>query len=298
MARQASIIGQVEDIDGVLYDVRERRPTEYGWDICLGWPQGVVRGKGGAGGPRVILTRELVAYLECQKATTKRVDLPIGVTAIKRLRRLLGFNWCLDRAQWWEDRADDLVSLTVSRFAEKHDVSIGAVADARRAMFGNTLRPAGWWLENEILLMLVGSLPRPLVAERLDLSLGSVGRLRHVVRKAINGRRVGSLLLVDVISLLADGRSALIVSKQCGVSSAAVGEAMHRLRSRLFKPASKRKAPEKVGALSFEAVVARIKQGDSMDDIGVSAGVSRMAVYHALRRAGLSVKKLRASRGA
>ncbi len=298
MARQASIIGQIEDIDGVLYDVRERRPTEYGWDICLGWPKGVVRGKGGAGGPRVILTHNLVAYLDEQKAATSRINLPIGITAIKRLKRLLGFNWSQDRAKWWEDRSDDLASLTMAQFAERHGVSIGAVATARQAMFGNTLRPAGWWLENEILLMLIGELPRALVAERLDVSLGSVGRLRHVARKAVNGRRVGSLALVDVISLVADGQSALSVAHQCGVSSAAVGEAMHRLRSRLFMPASKRKAPDKVGSLSFEEVVERIKQGVSMEEIGVSAGVSRMAIYHALRRAGISVKKLRASRGA
>lgn len=43
MAREAHIIGEAVDIHGTRWDVRERRPTNHGFWVELGWPQGVPR---------------------------------------------------------------------------------------------------------------------------------------------------------------------------------------------------------------------------------------------------------------
>ncbi|MDR2488755.1 MAG: hypothetical protein LBD42_04610 [Desulfovibrio sp.] len=62
MARHARVMGRTLDYQGVLWDVRESRPTHHRWNVLMGWPAGSPRGQGG-GGPRVILTPELAAYL-------------------------------------------------------------------------------------------------------------------------------------------------------------------------------------------------------------------------------------------
>ena len=89
MARQAQIIDQIRDYAGNLWDARESRPTPHGWPVLLGWPAGLQRGKG-AGGPRVIVTRELAAYLKATRLAPGKIDLPLGRNAIKRLRKSAG----------------------------------------------------------------------------------------------------------------------------------------------------------------------------------------------------------------
>lgn len=135
MGRKARIIGQVADAFGGLWDVREERPTPHGFSVYLGWPRSVPRGQGG-GGPRAILTRELKEYLENYRHSPKNIVLPLGKTAIKRLRRLLGHHYRHDRGLWWEDRFDDLISLSIEEFAEKHCVSVGAVSQWRSSLVG------------------------------------------------------------------------------------------------------------------------------------------------------------------
>ena len=105
MARQAQIIDQIRDYAGNLWDVRELRPTPHGWPVLLGWPAGLQRGKG-TGGPRVIITRELAAYLQNTRLAPGKIDLPLSRNAIKRLRKSLGLNWREDNNAWWEDNPD------------------------------------------------------------------------------------------------------------------------------------------------------------------------------------------------
>lgn len=105
MARQAQIIDQIRDYAGNLWDARESRPTPHGWPVLLGWPAGLQRGKG-AGGPRVIVTRELAAYLKATRLAPGKIDLPLGRNAIKRLRKSLGLNWREDNNAWWDDNPD------------------------------------------------------------------------------------------------------------------------------------------------------------------------------------------------
>ena len=133
MARKATIIGEALDIHGNAWDVRESRETGHGWPLLIGWPQSVQRGRGGQG-PTVIATDPLIDYLGANRL--KDLDLPIGRTAIIRLRRLAGINWIWD--DWWEARREDLSSMTLENFCSKHKCSIGA-ASQRRAKLAQLL---------------------------------------------------------------------------------------------------------------------------------------------------------------
>jgi len=87
MARTARIIGQTTDVFGQLWEVRERRPAPHGWLVEIGWPLGHARGRGGRG-VTIILTQPLAEYLTATRP--RAIRLPIGGTAVKRLRARLG----------------------------------------------------------------------------------------------------------------------------------------------------------------------------------------------------------------
>jgi hypothetical protein len=129
MAREAQIIGNATDYADVEWDVRERRPTAHGFDVSIGWPSGEARGKGGRG-VAVIITAELARYL--QSTRLRDVDLPIGTTTVKRMRADIGVSWSWD--DWWAARADDLRSMTLQAFCDKHGCSIGAASQRRAAL--------------------------------------------------------------------------------------------------------------------------------------------------------------------
>ena len=135
MSREAQITGAATDHAGQAWDVRESRPTAHGFDILIGWPQGEPRGKGGRG-VAVILTAELARYLS--ETRQRDIDLPIGLTAAKRLRRELGVSWSWDA--WWADRAEDLQAMTLADFCARHGCSMGAASQRRAALtpYGTT----------------------------------------------------------------------------------------------------------------------------------------------------------------
>lgn len=183
MARQATIVDQIKDLWGDEWDVREYRHTDHGFRVALGWPAGTPRGAGGAGGPRAILTEPLVIYLASLRDTPQDIRLPIGRTTLQRLRRTLGHHWRIDRAAWWETRVEDLSDLSLTAFAAKHGVSIAAASHARNALFGAMTRPAGWWRAPDVVEIILSDRPRAVVAETLDISIGTVGRLRWLLRQ-------------------------------------------------------------------------------------------------------------------
>lgn len=131
----------------------------------------------------MLLTEDLVIYLAAHRDRPKDIRLPIGRTTLKRLRRILGHHWRIDRAAWWEKRSDDLSDMTIAQFCERHSVSAGAVVDARHALFGPALRPAGWWRAPDVAEILASNRPRSEIAETLGISVGSVGRLRWQLTK-------------------------------------------------------------------------------------------------------------------
>ncbi|WP_428031471.1 hypothetical protein [Ancylobacter sp.] len=185
MARVAQIVGATIDLWGDKWDVRERRATAHGFSVAIGWPHGLPRGKAGTGGPRVIVTPDLAAHLQAVSDRPGAHGLPIGNTAVKRLRRLLGLDWRDDRAAWWAARADDLADLTVEEFGRRHGASAGAIINARHALFGPTSRPAGWWRAPDVQELILADRPRALIAENLGLSVGAIGRLRYVLRARV-----------------------------------------------------------------------------------------------------------------
>lgn len=193
LARKATIVGEVVDAFGDPWDVREFRPTAHGFDVAFGWPTGQLRGQGQAGGPRAILTEDMVVYLASHRDTPKDIRLPIGNTTLKRLRRILGHHWRIDRSAWWEARVEDLSDLTIEQFAAKHGVSFGAVVNARHALYGPQLRPAGWWRAADAAVLILGAGPRAEIAEALGISVGSLGRLRWLLRRqGMVGHHIGA----------------------------------------------------------------------------------------------------------
>lgn len=137
MSRKAEIIGTATDHAGQVWDVRERRTTQHGFDILIGWPQCEPRGQGGRG-VAVILSAELARYLA--ETRQRDIDLPIGLTAAKRLRRELGVTWSWDA--WWADRADDLSSITLDAFCRRHGCSMGAASQRRASLPSSTTTAA------------------------------------------------------------------------------------------------------------------------------------------------------------
>ncbi len=186
MARHARILAKITDVLGDEWDVREARMTRWQWFLYLGWPHGFKRGKGEIGGPRVVITDELLTYLHThrERGDVDRMasELPIGRTTIKRLRQVLGHNVYSDTADWWHERADDLADMTLEAFAAKHNRSIGIASMMSTEMYGPRIREAGWWKKEPAAKLLRGTLPRAYVADRLGISIGAVGRLRWVLR--------------------------------------------------------------------------------------------------------------------
>lgn len=129
--RKAEIVGTASDWLGRAWDVRERRPTTHGFDVLIGWPQDEPRGRG-ARGVAVILTPELAHYLSTIRQ--RDIDLPIGLTAAKRLRREIGVTWSWDA--WWAERREDLLSMSLEAFCAKHGCSVGAASQRRAALVG------------------------------------------------------------------------------------------------------------------------------------------------------------------
>lgn len=141
--------------------------------VPLGRPAGYF----GRGGPTIFVTPALAEHLERYRHSPGKAGLPVGLTALKRLRRLLGHNRYIDSAAWWEARADDLATLTMEEFAARHGKSMGQIHNAKVALFGPTNRPNGWWRQPEITSLLRSGLPTSEIADQLGLSAGGARRL-------------------------------------------------------------------------------------------------------------------------
>lgn len=172
-----------EDIWGDTWRVVEERPTKHRFVLVLGRVYPVPRVRGGGGGTRVIVTRQLASYLEDYRLRVSEIDLPCGSTTIKRLRKLLGHNWYSDSLDWWLDRIEDLGTLTIEEFAEQHDVSSGAVSVNRQALLGSLQRPFGWWRDPDVANLVLSPLPLAVIGDRLGIPAGSAGRLRAILRR-------------------------------------------------------------------------------------------------------------------
>ena len=112
MSTNPLILGQVRDINGSLWDVRQIRDAKYGFDLLFGSPDSHM-GNRRSGSKNLIATQALVDFWEANRINYGRVrfDLPAGRTTLKRLRRRLGFNYFEDLSDFWQERIEDLKAL-------------------------------------------------------------------------------------------------------------------------------------------------------------------------------------------
>ena len=176
MGRVARVLYQVFDYFGDEWDVREERPTGYGFSVLLGWPAGIPRGPGG-GGVRTILTTPLADWLEMHRSCPAQADLPVGRNVVKRLRRVLGHDRYQDIRDWWLGRFDDLVSLTLQEFVEKYGVSMGAADNWHRKLVGPWFCKKDYTLTQRHVREAL-SLPTCMAAQRLEFSTAQVRKLK------------------------------------------------------------------------------------------------------------------------
>lgn len=157
-----------------LWLVSDSRPTTHGFAIYLGRPVEAT----GPGGAAIIITAELADHFEHHRRLPQRLELPLGGTAVKRIRSILGHNRYQDAELWWLERIADLECLTIADFCARHRVSAGAVSQARTALLGARQRPANWWRTPEMMDLLHSKMPTAWIAERMGLSAVSVRRYR------------------------------------------------------------------------------------------------------------------------
>lgn len=193
----------VGDAEKILWQVDAARGTSHGFAVYLGRPVSM----SGPGGAAVIITAELQAYLERHRRSPDLIDLPLGQTTIKRLRRALDHNWYEDGERWWLHRMDDLLTLTTADFAVRHGVKLEAVTYARLNLLGPRQRGAYWWRDPETADLLLSPQPRLYVAMMLDICSSSVGRLRTRLRKE-SGMAMDPASVAERISAAKAGKPA------------------------------------------------------------------------------------------
>lgn len=174
------IVGQVNDVDGVLWNIRDARDTKHGFDLYFGTParnRGSYRG----GLPRLIATKALRDFWDANRTKGDGIlyDLPAGRSTLKRVRHRLGFNFVDDRAEYWTDRIDDLTFLPAREFAAKHGVELDVAVDWRFRLLGSSTRAMGWWRKPKILKILLSDLTLSQVGLKLGISISQANRLRH-----------------------------------------------------------------------------------------------------------------------
>jgi hypothetical protein len=177
--RERNILGQVRDVEGSYWDVRQIRGTKYGFDLLFG--SAVSRlGSYRGGLPRLIPTKPLNDFWEVNRVKRDGVifDLPAGRTTLKRLRRRLRFNSLKDVSRFWKERIDDLETLSARQFAARHEVEVKVVFDRRTKLLGSQARELGWWQEPRSLEILVSGITLREMGEKLSISISQAKRLR------------------------------------------------------------------------------------------------------------------------
>jgi hypothetical protein len=177
------VTGQVRDVDGDCWDIRDVRTTKHGFDLYFGTPEnnhGAYRG----GLPRLIATQALRDFWEANriKGHGFLFDLPAGATTLKRLRRRLGFNFRDDTTEFWTARKEDLDSLRTCEFAARHGVNTEVAFDWRRKIIGIRARPIGWWRKPKFRKVLLADLTLIEVGRKLGIGISHAKRLRDRAR--------------------------------------------------------------------------------------------------------------------
>jgi hypothetical protein len=184
MKRKSTILGQVRDVEGGLWDVRQIRDTKHGFDLLFGSPTprlGSYRG----GLTRLIATQPLIDFWEANRTKHDGVlyDLPAGRTTLKRLRHRLGFHYLDDLSEFWKERLEDLAALSVREFAMRHKVDVDVVSDTRMRLLGRRARELDWWRKPRPLKILRSNITLREMAGKLCISISQAKRLRDRARR-------------------------------------------------------------------------------------------------------------------
>lgn len=177
-------LGEITDLQGTVWDVREIRPTKHNFDIYYGTPTsdcGAFRGRK----PHLIASVNLLEFwhANCTRGRGFLFDLPAGYSTLKSLRARVGFSFRDDVDAFWEDRTDDLMSLSSNQFAARHGVSRGSARDRRRRILGSTARARGWWRKPGVAALLLSGQTLNKIGNKLGISTSQVSRLRARARQ-------------------------------------------------------------------------------------------------------------------
>jgi hypothetical protein len=199
------VCGEVKDVDGTLWDVRDVRDTRHGFDLRFGTPAND-HGAFPCGPPRLIATGALRDFWEANqiKGHGFLFDLPAGRSTLKRVRRRLGFNQRDDTREFFADRAEDLELLSVREFAARHGIARGVAGDWRRRIVGRRTRPGGWWRKAKFLRVLHAGLTLIETGRRLGIGIS------HAKRRRDRARLEAQLVRTPVdykVSLVSEGRA-------------------------------------------------------------------------------------------
>jgi hypothetical protein len=181
--RKFPIIGQTKDVNGDIWDIREVRTTEHGFDLHFGNPAND-HGAFTGGLPRLIDTPELYNFWNKNrlKGNGFLFHLPAGRTTLKRARRRLGFNFDIDMENHWTGLLPDLSALPSREFAAKYGVKPDLARARRTKMLGKRARPLGWWRTPETIRILLDSPTNKSAGQKLGISTSQVHRLRIQAR--------------------------------------------------------------------------------------------------------------------
>ena len=177
--RKYPIVGQIKDVDGVLWDVRDVRTTGHGFDLHFGTPANN-RGSYRGGLPRLIATKALRNFWDANRTKGHGFlyDLPAGRSTLKRVRKRLGFNFLEDVSEFWMDRIEDLESLPSREFAAKYGVNANVASGRRLKLIGKQTREIGWWRSPKVRKVLLSGLTLREIGMKLDISISQAHRLR------------------------------------------------------------------------------------------------------------------------
>jgi hypothetical protein len=173
---------RVRDVFGRWFEVSEIRTTRHSFDVYLGRAEDRVKRRG-IGRTGVILTKPLAKYLTRLRMRPWEIDLPICVSAVKNLRKRLGFHIRRDIRRWWEDRREDLVKLSRVEFAKLHGRNVGLVKYQGRSLVGSHIKPRFWWKAPDVQTVLFSGQPDAEIAAELAIAPSSVRRLRSQSQK-------------------------------------------------------------------------------------------------------------------
>jgi hypothetical protein len=172
----------VVDAFGDEWAVFQRRQTAFRFEVLLGWPKTIPRGRRGPGAPRVIITKPLRAYLQRVKKAPSKIRLPLSLPTIRRLKRLLELDVDGVKSSWFHERIEDLFELTIEEFATKYTLDSREVTRFKTRIAGNQSRSVGWWRGPTVSPILLSDLPVVFQADFFSISVRTVQHLTSMLQ--------------------------------------------------------------------------------------------------------------------